>query len=95
MRERDRGGGVSKRAPVVCVVAGNHGQYEDFLRFNGLSKKDAKYISDADDMRGWIPGKLVLVGTYNRSSRVLLDPYFMEWCERIRIAGGTIVYVDV
>lgn len=54
---------TSSRAHPIAVIAGNPRQYEDWLRLQRLTWREAFYVGGAEDLIGREIARFVLVGT--------------------------------
>ena len=48
----------------TAIIAGSKAQYHNYLIENCLSPHEHVYISDIHHLRGWLPKKIIEVGTY-------------------------------
>ena len=70
----------------VLVLAGNYHQYRGWLYENKIHERDARYICNADDMRGLRDYIIIKLGTWYERPIHELDAihnlYAMELAER-------------
>ena len=60
----------------IAIIAGSKPQYDNYLRENRLSPHECVYISDIHHLRGWLPKKVIKIGTYYRNR--FYDEHWME-----------------
>jgi len=68
---------MNRKSPAkpICVLAGTHAQYEQWLRDNNLTRRDAVYAADPDRIRGIEFSRIEIVGTFGarKDARELHD----------------------